>query len=1150
MKHQIKHQPFPDGKTRIIHLRDKGFALISSIMIMTLLTMIAFSMLSFSAITTRTSKFTNPYVAAQANARIALMTAIAQLQETMGPDQRVSINASILDSNIDTLEIDNVNQPQWAGASDTRIDDQEMIYRDDLLGGLFDRRTNLAWDSTDWKKSRVSQWLVSGSGRENLSPIDFDSSLNAVQLTSTMNGTRKPVFVPEVTLPDGGYAYWVSDENQKIRLNLKEVTNDQLALNGLTRPTEALIETSLDFVEQDKPKAISLDMLDLVDGNSANFDRYLYDVSSDSQSILADTLRGNLKQDLSVFLEKGDQPNLTESSKILSFGLKTSDRMAGFRNEEEATYYGKNWNSESKHKLQSPRWGLLKSWTDYAKQHSGSSSSSIPIQIANRFQEYDDDRVLKQQAALDDQSKVEIRPILVESSIYTNLTSRISGGKRVLRLHIYPRVVLWNPYNVTIKAAPYLVHNRMIGDQNMTIRMADATTKDCTFHLPKFDTVLTPTGDARKGCLIFSLAPVDLEPGECLVFSPAAGNSTPFNVAQPTRNVLTATKSPGTDNFYLDNAVYSDGALSTFDSSPRQFKFNSSSSQDYMTILLGYPNNSYNAGASYSNMRESFNALQVVQASYKAGAYGNAHGRWNSAVEPPIEPTATGYNAKPNYKTREGYRLRWFDEHGSNKALASPSRNLQVSHIANGNIRAQLHMRTPHSLLTWTEPELFGNYTRDMWNVDVGWDNMEPIPLDGGKFGGNPFAAPQDWAAERYILFELPKEDVPLISIAKFQHTPISAFGWHPTYVIGNSFPDPRAQLKQSSHKYTARGGWTQNLQNSYIQALFQRWIQRDPRSKSTEIDQLMYDCSYEINYGIWDRYFLSGAKETEKNQAADNNSTHISNEHLTLLNAGNKNQLKESLIDFHKAAYSLAKDGGFNVNSTSVIAWKALLASNRGRKIAGTENSGETPFARILTAKEKANSSASDDDDTWNGFRSLTDEQLDTLAREIVKQVKLRGPFVSVSDFVNRRLSDDPRVRYGVLQQAIENAGLNDNFNDYAIDQTKINTGGQIRGTLDQTLKAKHSAAGAPGYLMQADILQTLSPSLFARSDTFKIRAYGCAKDSSGKILAKAYCEVIVQRSTQPIQPDSSGINPIKDDEWGRKFNIIRFRWMNENEL
>jgi type II secretory pathway pseudopilin PulG len=78
-----------------------GFALISSLFVMILLVMVAFAMLSLSSVEQRSSQDGRAMAEAQANARMALMVAIGELQEQMGPDQRISANAGILPPSID-----------------------------------------------------------------------------------------------------------------------------------------------------------------------------------------------------------------------------------------------------------------------------------------------------------------------------------------------------------------------------------------------------------------------------------------------------------------------------------------------------------------------------------------------------------------------------------------------------------------------------------------------------------------------------------------------------------------------------------------------------------------------------------------------------------------------------------------------------------------------------------------------------------------------------------------------------------------------------------------------------------------------------------------------------------------------------------------
>ena len=82
--------------------------------------------------------------------------------------------------------------------------------------------------------------------------------------------------------------------------------------------------------------------------------------------------------------------------------------------------------------------------------------------------------------------------------------------------------------------------------------------------------------------------------------------------------------------------------------------------------------------------------------------------------------------------------------------------------------------------------------------------------------------------------------------------------------------------------------------------------------------------------------------------------------------------------------------------------AWVAQLASLRGKKVPNaTVNAQETPVARFFSEPAVTND--------WNELRKLSDEEIIELAKQMVRQVKLRGPFLSFSDFVNRRLNPSP---------------------------------------------------------------------------------------------------------------------------------------------
>jgi len=93
----------------------KGFALIATISVLLLLTLVAVAFLSLASLTVKTSRFEWAQEEARANARLGLMIAIGELQRDLGPDQRISVSASILDENPDTLAINGVSNQQWTG---------------------------------------------------------------------------------------------------------------------------------------------------------------------------------------------------------------------------------------------------------------------------------------------------------------------------------------------------------------------------------------------------------------------------------------------------------------------------------------------------------------------------------------------------------------------------------------------------------------------------------------------------------------------------------------------------------------------------------------------------------------------------------------------------------------------------------------------------------------------------------------------------------------------------------------------------------------------------------------------------------------------------------------------------------------------------
>ena len=183
-------------------------------------------------------------------------------------------------------------------------------------------------------------------------------------------------------------------------------------------------------------------------------------------------------------------------------------------------------------------------------------------------------------------------------------------------------------------------------------------------------------------------------------------------------------------------------------------------------------------------------------------------------------------------------------------------------------------------------------------------------------------------------------------------------------------------------------------------------------------------------------------------------------------------------------------------------------------------------------------------------------------LAEAVASEVRERGPFTSLADFVNRRPGGDADdAAKGPLQAALDRT-VNPAVTEMGSDRwSGPNSAAAFPAALDIP-----KSLGMPGWVYQADVLALLGPVLTARSDTFVVRAYGEAgREPGGEAPPKAWAEAIVQRFPQyrdasnpahtPVDPDeaeSLGLSPLTgtNANFGRRFEVIAFRWLSPGEL
>ncbi|MDQ8194759.1 hypothetical protein QEH59_10005 [Coraliomargarita sp. SDUM461004] len=157
--------------------------------------------------------------------------------------------------------------------------------------------------------------------------------------------------------------------------------------------------------------------------------------------------------------------------------------------------------------------------------------------------------------------------------------------------------------------------------------------------------------------------------------------------------------------------------------------------------------------------------------------------------------------------------------------------------------------------------------------------------------------------------------------------------------------------------------------------------------------------------------------------------------------------------------------------------------------------------------------------------LRELTVDQIQELAENIVAEIKARGPFLSLADFVNRSLISededadaDGHGLMGALQAAIEQSDINN-----AVDGEAVTTANSVPFDVPEHATGKTSD-GIAGYLTQADILTAIGPRMTVRDDTFTIRSYGDSLHPvTGEGVGQAWCEAVVQRLPEYVEANEN---------------------------
>ena len=177
---------------------------------------------------------------ARANALLGMSVAISDLQRTLGKDNAISFQASIFDMDVDTPSIESVRTPYALGVYKIEKNTSSMEPID-----IQENQRAAIDEIKNGGSSDDVTWLISGEKRMDNPVIESPDELSdeAVTLatykslidypalfggkvTSDLKSEEVEVRAGKVSLSNGGqadsgaYAFWISDESMKAKINL------------------------------------------------------------------------------------------------------------------------------------------------------------------------------------------------------------------------------------------------------------------------------------------------------------------------------------------------------------------------------------------------------------------------------------------------------------------------------------------------------------------------------------------------------------------------------------------------------------------------------------------------------------------------------------------------------------------------------------------------------------------------------------------------------------------------------------------------------------------------------------------------------------------------------------------------------------------
>jgi hypothetical protein len=1160
------YQIQPGMKSQTQTPETPGFALVVTLSLMILLTIIAVGLLTLSSVSLRSASQGNAADTARANARFALMMALGELQKNAGPDQRITAPANAVKSSSPAgiTGVWKSWKPSSTGASDQDYTDAKT--GDNFLGYLIsnpniqtkpDPQTVPAGGATDPKLVSTGSLGSNLTGREISAP-----------LIKTRVGTGTSAKV------QGAYSWVVLDEGVKGRLDLTPAATSSGIGETITQVGSPARNrfgkvSGMEFLNEDPaqlrvslPKLVSLNEVKLKTTTPDIIAQYFHDFTVASSSVQADVANGGLKTDLSVLFD-GTYPANNLPSDYANRYLY-SDTTTPFQNAS----------SDSKWPLYASYARLYRRTTSNDNPRDGlkaalpTTSGYLKTIASSGKSRYEPDMSRVKQPVL--------MPTVARVDTVFTMVTRLAHAPHnspptypyMLHLMYLPVITLHNPYSVPLRFSNLQVE---FSDIPIGFEFLVNNQPTTTSGLMPLNNLYLNTAGAKKtfnmtiSNSLSGATEVVMGAGETKIFG------TPFPKSWSWSNELStngqkmfdwqsnqtgaAYTMPGMITGPNDGVGFDIDWLAPTNRSPwltaRRndgvvlLKPDDDIKVRYGPIIPTSANNTFSitvklGGATAATTQVFYPSLAKLETLMEEGTsprFPEARNFPETFPKTGSSPVSTVSLYETASTPVSSYaKARPF-------AIFSVGAKTTVESFTKSRPVADTGIAFQMATCDFTNSTSQGSSPLEFAFVPV--KNGSAAMESGGPksdqaflFGGNGSINGTNAAT----IYEIPM--APLQSIAQLRHANGGSLGSVPyvTYTVGESrahpaIPSDATVIKLDATRVALDHSWLANdrLWDQY-------WF-----STLSTLQGLAYTGSAAVTQKQLADEFFAGTRELPNNR----NIAYVPAGKATAdavtaaLTAGGK----------QSAAYIMT-EGGFNVNSTSVPAWVSVLSSLSESDIplitGSTEKAPGAPFLRIRRPVGPANGSLDSKEKLWKSYRSLDPGQIQKLAEEIVAEIRTRGPFLSMAEFVNRRLgSPGELTNKGAIQAALDRSNVNAIMESNARPVAAADV--SAYGWQNGAAVVGNTGAGAPGEVSQGDVLSAIGSVISVRSDTFRIRAYGDARDASGTIIARTYCEAIVQRIPEYVDtadlPEATATSPA-NIQFGRQFKIVAFRWLNPSEV